>query len=175
MPMFQRLASLATLGGVLVLFTAPASAVALIRNQAPCFIGGGIQACKKFRAATLPTKSRGFSFSAPSAGRAAVSITGSMFCDDISDVPGQRVVDLVTQIVPTAGAVPNLAGPSAIRHVARVGASGGDGFGLSTSFNLASTRVFGINAAGAQQYHFNMRALRMDPRMDVRSTTLPSR
>ena len=141
--------------------------MALIRTQPPCVTASGTQPCLQFRPADFPTNPiRSFSFNAPGAGTAAVSITGSMFCEDADDVVTQRVVDIVAQIVPMAGSVPNIHGPGALRHGARIGApAAADGLGLSTTFNLASTRVFAINAAGLQQYHFKIRNQRMDGRI----------
>ena len=54
MPMFQRFASLATLGGVLLLFTTPAYAVALIRTQPPCVTASGTQRAFSFARLTSP-------------------------------------------------------------------------------------------------------------------------
>jgi hypothetical protein len=149
----------AVFGLGLVLFAGPASAAALIKTQAPCI--PGTAPCNTFNSASAPTVIRQIAFSAPSKGNAAVSITGSMFCSAGFSTP-QRVADFVTQIVPAAGTVPDLAGPGALKQAFRLGAQGPDGFGLSNTLNLASTRVFHINAAGPQNYYFKLNTLRMD-------------
>lgn len=141
-----------------VALSAPTSA-ASITPQGPCaatpcvtFSGGG----------TIPTTLRSFVFAAPGAGKAAVTFTGSMFCSAGGASASQRVGDFVTQIVPAAATVPNIAGPSALRIAFRLGAPGPDLFGLSSTTNLATTRVFTVSAAGTQRYFLNLATLRMD-------------
>src|SRR5687767_3575821 len=75
----QRLVSLAALVGGLVLFAAPASAAALIVGGAPCTTTGG-GPCHSFGSTTIPNVINSIAFTAPSKGKVAVSITGSMFC-----------------------------------------------------------------------------------------------
>jgi hypothetical protein len=98
---------------------------------------------------------RSFQFNAPSKGTAAVSFHGSLVCAN-QNVPGDRVVDFETQIVGAPGAEPNMKGPGGLRLAARLL------FGTSDTFNLASTRVVSIPAAGARTLYFKIAPRQMD-------------
>jgi hypothetical protein len=164
MSIIGRLASFAALIGGVMVFAAPPSEAAVIKSQVPCTTGGSF--CVSFSGGgAIPTTIRDITFAAPSAGDAAVSFTGTMFCSAGGSSSLQRVVDFVTQIVPGAAVVPDITGSGALRQAMRLGAPGSDGFGLSTTVNLASTRVFHLNGAGNKKYYFNLATLRMDATM----------
>jgi hypothetical protein len=134
-----------------------ASAAAQIRTQAPCG-NGAASSCFNFGVGIVGLGQfdiRSFTYSAPSAGTAEVSFHGSLLCG-AQVGGGERVVDLVTQIVNASGAtaVPNGAGGLRQAVVLRPN--------TSDTLNLASTRVFTFGGAGSQTYRFRVRPLRID-------------
>jgi hypothetical protein len=160
MNVISRFASLALLLNAAVFASTPASAVALIQTQPPCTTAGG--ACMSFSGTdTIPTLIRSIAFSAPSKGKAAVSFTGSMFCQN-NDSELSRVLDFVTGITLNQGAVPTLSDSGALRQAMRLAPLFTGTVQMSATFNLASTRVFAVPAAGVQNYFFKLNTLRMD-------------
>ena len=73
--------------------------------------------------------------------------------------PGQKVVDVATQIITPPDAVADASGPGGLRHavVLTPGA-----LEATQSFNLASTRVVRTLHPGMKSYYFNVTNLRMD-------------
>lgn len=142
----------------LVGFADAASAAAVIRTQAPCAGPSGY--CLRFDAGAAIPVIRSFQFNAPSKGTAAVSFHGSLVCSNgaIAD----KVVDFATQIVTSAGAVPVVNGPGALRLAMVLKDSPEHALATTDSFSLASTRVFGIAAAGVRTFYFKIASLRMD-------------
>jgi hypothetical protein len=139
-----------------------ALAAAVIKTQAPCTAGGGLW-CVTFDSfsSTIPVI-RSFSFNAPSKGTAAVTFHGSILCGSIFDYSHPDVIDLVSQIVTTSDATPSASGPGGLRLAVVVPPVWSTLSGSIDSFNLASTRVFTIAAAGAKTYYFKIAKLRMD-------------
>lgn len=131
--------------------------------QAAAVIVGGPQCnnapCQTFYKSNIPLTIRPSSFTAPSSGRVAVSITASMYCQNVAT--SSRTVDLVTQITSSPDAVPSISGPGALRHYARLGANDGTGADVA-SFNLGSTRVFSLGSAGKRYFYLNVSALKFD-------------
>jgi hypothetical protein len=124
--------------------------------QATC--GSGNTACTSISPSTkFPATLRSFPFFAPTAGRAEVSFHGAMICSNGQAAP--RVVDLVTQIVATSGAIPIINGGGGLRHAIVILPSGG---GTTDSFNLASTRGLIISGAGTKTVYFRITSLRFD-------------
>lgn len=137
-----------------------ASAAPLIAAQAPCATPDGW--CKTFDGPnpTIPTI-RTFSFNAPSRGKAAVTFHGSLYCQSFSfDNP--KNIDLATQIVTTATAVPNAQGPGGLRFAQVMQPEPSKAGFPSDTFSLASTRIVPIAAAGRQTYYFRITPLLMD-------------
>jgi hypothetical protein len=132
-----------------------ASAAALIQTQSPCNNGG--DACFNFGVGIGGGQFdiRAMTFTAPSKGRADVSFHGSVVCG-AANTPGNKVVDLVTQITNSASAIaaPNL--PGGLRQATVLAPN------TSQTLNLASTRVITFPAAGTQTFRFRVRPLRID-------------
>jgi hypothetical protein len=148
-----------------VVFGLAAAAVAVeIRRQAPCFAPSGF--CVRFEGSDVETPEipviRTIRFNAPSEGTAVVSFHGSLLCSNDVLPHSDRIVDLVSQIVAAADAVPTVSGPGALRLASVLKVSEGDRFFATETFNLASTRVFTIPEAGLETYRFKIAALRMD-------------
>jgi hypothetical protein len=137
----------------------PASAAATIVSQVPCAIAVGSY-CTYFLPSTNPIPViRSIKFNAPSAGNASVSFHGTLYCANNAGEGNSRVVDVVSQIVDRSGRVPDVNGPSGLRHaIVLVGMTKG----TSDTFSLASTRNFAIVGPGIQTYYFKMQQLRMD-------------
>jgi hypothetical protein len=107
-------------------------------------------------------------FNAPKAGTATVMFHGNMYCagPDTSlggTYRGTRV-DFISQIV-DRNVAPELAKPGSLRHAAGLETFNAPSYQWSTTFNLASTRVFPIAAAGTQRYFFTMTRLLQDANM----------
>jgi hypothetical protein len=163
MTIHVRVLTLAVCLSVLSVF-ATAAVAAEIRTQLPCTSPSGY--CLRFFAEDdeIPVI-RTFRFNAPSAGTAAVGFHGSLVCSGPIVAPinsTDTVVDLVTQIVAAADAVPVVSGRGALRLATVLKHTPEHALISSDTFNLASTRVFPIQAAGTQTYRFKIAALRMD-------------
>src|SRR5262245_48717653 len=139
-----------------------ASAAALIQTQPPCSVASG--PCLTFgpTVGTAPPTVRRITFSAPSAGTAAVNFTGSMVCSAFGSANPSRAFDFVAGITAKAAEVPTVAKPGAIRIAGRLGAPGPDTIGLTTTVNMAATRVFPINAAGAKRFYLKLATSQLD-------------
>jgi hypothetical protein len=139
----------------------PAAAQAIV-TQGPCVSASGY--CLGFTEEddAIPVV-RSVVFNAPSAGTAMVRFHGSVVCFNQFFRPA--VVDLVSQIVTKAAAVPDPNGPGGLRH-AIVFTAGSDplfgGIDKADTFNLRSTRVVEIAAAGPRKFFFKIASLRMD-------------
>jgi hypothetical protein len=136
-----------------------AASAATIVSQQPCDNGSG--ACLSFNNTDPIPIIRTIRFNAPGAGTASVSFHGSIFCTSSSAT--DDVVDLVMQIVPRGNQAPAANGPGGLRLATVLKDEVDHSFDSSTSFNLASTRVFNVDGAGRQNYHFKIERLRMDP------------
>ena len=152
----RLLSALVLLAGGGAMAPSEASAAAQIRTQEPCTNGG--DNCFNFGVGIVGLGQfdlRSFTYKAPSKGNAEVSFHGSLLC---AAEPGStyKVVDLVTQITnTTAGTIgPGL--PGGLRQAMVLAPN------TSNTFNLASTRMFTIKAAGAQTYRYRVRPLRID-------------
>ena len=133
-----------------------ATAKPVIRSQVQC----AASPCVSFDDNdTIPTI-RQFQFTVPSAGKAAVSFTGSMVCSASGTTP--QVVDLVSQIVTSAGATASLGGPSGLRHAIVLHAFEGPSFTFADTFSLASERVVTYASGGTKNVYFKIARLRMD-------------
>lgn len=161
-----RVLSLPVCLSILIGFAAAATDAAEIRRQAPCAsnLTGN---CLQFGAEGEIPVVRSLRFNAPNAGTAAVSFHGSLVCagSTVSEVePADMTVDLATQIVAAADAVPTVNGPGGLRLLTVLKNSPEHSEASAATFNLASTRVFRFPAAGTQTYRFKIARLRsMDP------------
>jgi hypothetical protein len=133
-----------------------ASAQPVVVTQKPCELVPGDGFCILLEG-TEPVSVRSIRFDAPGAGRAIVSFRGSVDCVQGFPPATDRIMDLVTQIVTDANQVPQAQGPGGLRlrtilkntpeHAMDIGYS---------AFNLASTRVVDIDAAGTRRFHFKI-------------------
>ncbi len=149
---FTHLASYVLLLTASGWFAAPASAAALIVTQPPCTPVEGF--CASFTHATAIPTVRSFSFNAPSKGTAMVTFHGSMTCTF-----GANATILESQILSQANFTPSRLGPSGLQHKAQH--IDPNNLDIQVSFNLASTRVYTIPAAGTQNYFFKIKKVLM--------------
>jgi hypothetical protein len=154
-----RVLSLAACLTVLIGVAAAAGA-AEIRRQGPC--SSRIEYCLAFGANGEIPIIRTFRVNAPRAGTAAVTFHGSLACGKVTEETGDRFLDLVTQIVTAGDAVPAPMGSGALRAFMVLKDSEANSGRPTQTFNLASTRVFTIQAAGTHTYHFKIAAVQMD-------------
>lgn len=142
---------------------APVSAVTFMATQAPC---SPEMNCSGFVPSSTVVEVRSFTFNAPGKGIAQVFFNGSMSCGNY-EKRFAVVVDLQSQIVNLPNAQPSYNGPSGLR-LATVLENANEipyiGFIQPEfdSFDLASTRMFKVTAAGSQTYRFKIGKLRMD-------------
>jgi hypothetical protein len=73
-----------------------------------------------------------------------------MICE--KSLSGTVPVDLQSQIVTQATAVPSTFGPSGARHAARMGAGN-----AQVTFNLATTRVINFNTSGPKTVFYRIK------------------
>lgn len=150
--------SLLSLAGALFLSVHGASADILA--QGPCNYEAG--RCMGFDGATNPMPAiRSFEFSLPAPGNALVRFDGTLQCWVDSPTANQDVIDLATQIVTSADAVPSYPGPGGARFAMRLNHNN-QGFGPSAAINLASSRLIKYTTAGAATVYFKIVQLRMD-------------
>lgn len=158
MRMFTRVGLSYILLGVLL--PAGVFAQTVIRAQNPCVpVVGGDHFCLTFTNADPIPVIRSFTFTAPSAGRALVTFHGALFCANFHTT-NSSVVDLASQIVTSATAVPAYEGRGGLRH--RIRFVPGTPVAKSDTFNLASTLAVSFAAAGPKTFHFKLASLRMD-------------
>lgn len=145
------------------LCTTAVMAQPVIRTQAPCplAVPGGTGAgayCFSFAPGDPIPIVRAFPFNAPSAGKGSLTFHGTMSCSSFNTTT-YAVTDFVSQIVTDVNAVPDVKGPGGLRHgVVLLPNSVGN----TDTFNLASTRVISIPAAGPRTFYFKLAPLRMD-------------
>jgi hypothetical protein len=154
-----RVLPLAVCLSILLGFATAADA-AEIRRQGPC--SSRLEYCVAFETDGEIPIIRSFRVNAPRAGTAAVTFHGSLACGKVTTETGDRFLELVTQIVAAADAVPAATGPSALRVFMVLTDSAANTVRPSQTFNLASTRVFTIQASGSQTYHFKIAAITAD-------------
>jgi hypothetical protein len=150
--LFRRI-SLALLGVFLSCTTALAATVFI---QPPC--AGGNNICTSVSSSTtFPRTLRSFTFNAPRAGAAAVTLTGTMLCANAPDA-SFAIVDLITQITTGAGVTP-VVNPGGLRHAKTMF---GTGFGVADTFNVSTTRGISYPTAGPKTVFFRVANLRLD-------------
>jgi hypothetical protein len=138
------------------LFCAAASA-ATVFFQGGCASGNNI--CTSVTSSTtFPRTLRSFTFNAPRAGRAHVTLNGSMVCSNAQNA-SFAVADLITQINTLASATPTINGGGGLRHAIVMF---GTGFGTSDTFNLASSREVTYSSGGPKTLYFRIANLRLD-------------
>ena len=150
--LFRRIL-LALLGLFLSCVTASAANVFI----QPACVGGNNICTTVTSGSTFPRTLRSFTFNAPGAGRAAVTLTGTMLCANAPNA-SFAIVDLVTQITtaPTATPVVN---PGGLRHAKTMF---GTGFGVSDTFNVSTTRGLFYPTGGQKTVYFRIANLRLD-------------
>lgn len=128
-------------------------------EQEPC--GGQIASCATLvadRPDPVFDIVRAFSFEIARPGTALVSFHGSINClTDNAEIP--VVTDLVSQIVTTTSAVPDLGGASGGRHVFVLRH---DRLGGQDTSNIAAVRQVEYGSAGIKSVYFKIKRLRMD-------------
>ena len=159
MKLAPSVASFAALLWAMIFCAMPASAAPLIQTQNPC-VDPETGECLQFSggpALTIPII-RTFKFNAPSAGTAEVTFHGSMLCANSGSI--MQVVDVITQIVIGNAPSSDWNGPGALRLAQTIEPNTPND--KSDTFNLASTRVITIPAAGVRKFSFKMTPLRVD-------------
>ena len=157
MMIYRKLAAVAAaVLGIMTIDAAPAEAAAKIATQPPCSTSG--DACFNFGVGIVGLGTfdlQSFQFTAPSAGKAAVSFNGSLLC---SAPTGSiwKVVDLVTQITDTTSGTIGPGLPGGLRQATVLAPN------TSQTFNLAATRTFTFGSAGTRTFHYRVRPLRID-------------
>lgn len=150
--LFRRI-PLALLGLFLSCVTASAATVFI---QPPCTTGNNI--CTTVTSSSpFPLTLRSYTFNAPRAGRAAVTLTGTMLCANAPNA-SFAIVDLVTQITNSASVAP-VVNPGGLRHAKTMF---GTGFGVSDTFNVSTTRGIAYSSAGPKTVFFRIANLRLD-------------
>jgi hypothetical protein len=155
----SRVVALAVCLAVLIGCVAAAVA-AETRRQGPC--SSRFEYCLAFQAGGEIPIIRTFRVNAPRAGTAAVTFHGALACGKITEDTGDRFLEMVTQIVTAADAVPAVTGAGALPVFMVLKDSEANSVRPSQTFNLASTRVFTIQAPGSHTYYFKIAATRMD-------------
>jgi hypothetical protein len=143
--------------------TAQAASTTTFIAQSPCPLdGSGL--CSSF----FPTDSskivRTFEFTAPAAGKAAVTFESSIQCvnDNGTDGDNFGVVDLAGQILGTpTGTVAN-PGPSYVRIAARIPPLSPNFEDYSFPLLISTTRIISYPSAGKKSVVFKLVANRMD-------------
>ncbi|MPZ58096.1 MAG: hypothetical protein GEU91_16695 [Rhizobiales bacterium] len=146
--------------------SSPAAAAKVsIKTQPPC--AGPTGACLSFAATDTIPIIRGINFAAPGAGAAVVTFHGSLYCAGFSSTSGSSQIarfDFVSQIVDKQSTAPDPTKAGGLRHAASMRTLlDGTLFDWSTTFNIASTRLFAVNGAGTQKYYFKIARLLQDP------------
>jgi len=135
----------------------PSSDKGRIITQSSCTSPSGY--CRSIFPSDPITPIRQMVFAAPSKGTAVVTFNGTLYCANSGTVPA--TVDIDSEIVPVDGVTANSANAGGLRHAARF--MNDATTRTSRSFNLYSTRVFPVTAAGNQNYFFNLQRRTMDP------------
>lgn len=140
---------------------APTALAQIMVTQKPCSTEG---ACLQFTANDEIPVIRRIRFDAPSAGSAIVSFHGSLRCGGPSTQSGsvhaaQLILESAISTRRTEVVKPD--NPGGLRHASSM--SMGNSFIFETTFNLASTRLVDISAAGPQNYFFMIRRTFQEP------------
>jgi hypothetical protein len=153
---FKRNGTAKSIGLALVLpglfVAAGGPAHAAVVTQAPC-VASPNDYCVQFRNTGAIPLVRRLTFRLTRAGKAVVTFHGSVVCTTSSG--GKGHVELVSQIVNSIAAVPDETQPGGLRHNSTLPPAG------RAAFNLASTRVFTIPAAGTFVYAFKIARVQM--------------
>ena len=135
--------SVAALSALLIGFATPVRADQIV-SQPPC------QFCLEFtNAEPIDGFSLTIRLSAPGRGTAVVTAHGSLVCTNT--ISSLATIDLGAQIVRDNEAADSTSGPGRLVVFAQLPGSG------ATTFNLASTRVFPIAAAGTTDFRLRLR------------------
>jgi hypothetical protein len=149
-----RSISLALLGFVL---SCAAASAATVFFQGGCASGNNI--CTSVNSSTtFPRTLRSFTFNAPGPGRAHVAFHGSMLCSNAPNA-SFAIVDVITQINTLANATPIINQGGGLRHAETMF---GTGFGVTSTFNLHSTREVTYGSGGPKTVYFRITNLRLD-------------
>lgn len=129
-----------------------ASAAKSVTTQNPCSI------CATFGPGDSAKTARKISFKTPTKGKAVVTFHGVLYCVSNRTAVTEFIFD--TQIVAKGEPMAN-DGPSALALATSVEPY--DGNSRVVTFNLASTRVFSIPAAGKYEYKFKVAPFGLQP------------
>jgi hypothetical protein len=138
-------------------FAGDASAQVLFRSQGPCTPEP--VACMTFTNTGDIPRLRAFRFTAPSRGTAVVQFHGSAVCEHAGS--GDGVVIFQSQILDDTTLTPDARGPGGLQHGARMLPQTAGLTHGRTTFNLASTRLFTIAAAGEKTFVFKVARVNM--------------
>jgi hypothetical protein len=131
-----------------------AARAATIVAQTPC-VKGSNEFCVSYGTTGAIPTIRSVTFTAPRAGKAIVTFHGSLTCINFTSTKGR--LQMVSQIVSAAGATPAPDQPGGLIHIGTLPPQG------EAAYNLGSTRVFTINAAGQFTYFFKVRRIALTP------------
>jgi hypothetical protein len=150
--MFKRTVTIAMLLAAPAVLAGAARAASII-TQVPCVANAG-EYCKRFSKPGVHDV-RNIPFTAPGPGTAVVTFHGALTCINFTSVKGE--VHLRSQIVGEPTTKPLVTGESGLIHTATLPPEG------IFAFNLASTRVFTIEAAGLSTFYFRVRLVDLSP------------
>ena len=136
------------------LMSADTAQAARMQTQQPC-VDDPDPWCVSFGTSGGVPVIRRIRLNATTAGAAIITFHGSVACINFSAVKGS--VQLVSQIVDDANAVPAETEISGLLHTATLPPEG------AASFNLASTRIFNAPAAGLYDFYFKIRRVSLGP------------
>ena len=130
-----------------------ATARTIVRTQQACW-----PTCGTVGPQGAVTEAQSFPVVAPGKGTAVVSFEGTIYCGN--NDASTRGISVLTQITDSE-VDPEKGGPGALEFLATLGPRNGQT--TSSSFNLASTRVFKVQRKGLQTYRFRLFTEIMDP------------
>ena len=151
--MFRLTAAVAAL--LCCLTAADTAHAARMQTQRPC-IDAPDTWCVEFGTSGGVPVIRRIRLNAPTPGTATITFHGSVACIN-SPLGSKGAVQLVSQIVDDASAVPSETQISGLHHTATLPPDG------TASFNLASTRIFNAPAAGIYDFYFKIRRVVLNP------------
>jgi len=137
-----------------------AALAASTQAQAPCQLPGEAY-CREWGPGKTPLFLRSYPFTVPGRGSALVTFNGSLYCANKA-VSARQVVDFLTDISDTTAGAISVADPGALRVAANLEPAKVAGSSTSTTFNLASSRVFQFSASGAKTFYMRIATQKMD-------------
>ena len=137
-----------------------AALAASTQAQVPCHLTGELY-CREWGSGQTPPFLRSYPLTVPGPGSALVTYNGSLYCANKA-ISARRVVDFITEISDTTAGAISPADPGALRVAADLEPAKVASSSTSTTFNLASSRVFQLSAGGAKTFYMRIATQRMD-------------